>query len=413
MFDLKLTEAQEQLLRNQVIDANQPGAVLRDFRTVLDFVGTQGVKAVGKYNMLPIESIQELNQKLSRPLLLGAWKRPQLRSHPYLQGLHLLLRASGLSRVEGTGDQARLLVDAAMRARWDQLNATEQYFNLLEAWLCLGQPEMVGEKGGGWDTILSSCFRAWHFLPAAGKTFDIDHPQQVRIMGVQRSYYLLALMDLFGLLEVKHPDRPIQPWCPAGVGHTPFGDAVFTLLSPGAIDPEQLILDEETEEEDAAMVHLGAWQPLFKPYFPQWQHNLELPEVEFREGVYLFKVSLGKVWRRIAMPADATLDDLVGWILDSVDFGDDHLYEFTYRDEFGGKVAACDPRCEEEVSAADVLIGELPLGPGQSMKLLYDFGDNWEFGVKLESIEPPGKKLKAPRIMETHGKAPKQYPEWD
>src|SRR5207244_2314731 len=105
----KFTEAREQTLRDQVIDAGRPGAVLRDFRAVLDFVGTKGVKAGGKYNLLPIDALGELNRRLSRPLLLDL-KRPQLRSHPYLQGLHLLLRASGLSRVEGKGDKARLVV---------------------------------------------------------------------------------------------------------------------------------------------------------------------------------------------------------------------------------------------------------------------------------------------------------------
>ncbi len=47
----KLTTNQEQALCKQVIDADQPGPVLRDFRVLLDFLGTQGVKAAGKYNL--------------------------------------------------------------------------------------------------------------------------------------------------------------------------------------------------------------------------------------------------------------------------------------------------------------------------------------------------------------------------
>ena len=47
------------------------------------------------------------------------------------------------------------------------------------------------------------------------------------------------------------------------------------------------------------------------------------------------------------------------------------------------------------------------------MQLLYDFGDNWQFTVKLERIEPPGAKAKGPRILESHGKAPSQYPDWE
>jgi len=46
------------------------------------------------------------------------------------------------------------------------------------------------------------------------------------------------------------------------------------------------------------------------------------------------------------------------------------------------------------------------------MELTYDFGDNWTFTVKLDRIEHPDAKLKAPRILESHGKAPDQYSDW-
>jgi len=47
------------------------------------------------------------------------------------------------------------------------------------------------------------------------------------------------------------------------------------------------------------------------------------------------------------------------------------------------------------------------------MNLVYDFGDNWQFDVKLERIDPPNKRMKKPRVLEKHGKAPEQYPRWD
>ncbi|MGO9812649.1 MAG: IS1096 element passenger TnpR family protein [Isosphaeraceae bacterium] len=60
-----------------------------------------------------------------------------------------------------------------------------------------------------------------------------------------------------------------------------------------------------------------------------------------------------------------------------------------------------------------ILLGELPPQPGESMKLLYDFGDSWLFTIKLERVESPGAKVKAPRILESHGTAPAQYPDWE
>ena len=113
------------------------------------------------------------------------------------------------------------------------------------------------------------------------------------------------------------------------------------------------------------------------------------------------------------MPADATLDDLVGWILRSVDFEHDHLYEFRYRDRFGAEVQISAPECEEGPWTTDVHIGDLPLDPGHSMTLIYDFGDNWKFDVRLEGIDPPDKKHRSPRILAKHGESPQQYADWE
>ncbi len=404
----RLTDAQAQLLHTAVIDAERPGPVLHDFQMLLDFVGPEGCKAAGKYNLLPIDAIEELDQRLSRPLRL-ALKRPQLRSHPYLQGLHLLLRSSGLTRVTGSGERARLVVDPVLREQWDQLNPTERYFNLLEAWLRFGRAEMVGEQGSWLDEPLMKCLQAWQQIPAKGQRFDLDQPTYAYVMGIGREFYHLALMDLFGLMEVLRPTRPVKPWCPAGVKHLPLGDALWTLLAKHSLT-RLFGAEEEGEEEPDGF---GAWQPLFQPYFPEWLRNLEITAPALREGVFVFRVQLGDCWRRIAMRAEDTLDGLMGWILRSVKFDSDHLYSFTYRDQFGATVRANGPVTNEDLSTAEVRIGELPLEPGQSMSLVYDFGYNWQFNVKLERIESPG-KLKAPRILERKGKAPRQYPdsEW-
>jgi pRiA4b ORF-3-like protein len=413
MKALQFTKSREQVLRDQVIDDEGPGPVLRDFGTVLDFVGVPGVKAAGKYNLLPIEAIAELDARLSRSLRLEM-KRPQLRSHPYLWGLQLLLRASALSRVEGTGAQTRLLLDPSMLAQWNHLNATEQYFTLLEAWLRIGRAEMVGEQGGrSFGDLLLPCLQTWQHLPAKGERYDIKKPQYVYVSFIGREFYQLALMDLFGLVEVEQPPRGVTPWCPAAVQHTPFGDALFALLADRLLCKKH---DWFAEEDSSQPPRFGEWQPIFQPYFPEWCKNLHVPEIEQREGIFLFRVSLGKAWRRIALRDGDTVDDLVTWILKSVDFDSDHLYELRYRDPFGRTMRILHPYMAEQgdgPSGAEVSLGELPLLPSQSMTLVYDFGDNWHFDVKLEAIEPPEAKIKTPHILEKHGIAPEQYPSWE
>ena len=103
-IDPGFTALHEQTLCSQMFGDLSPGPILHDFQVVLDYLGTDGVKAAGKYNLLPIEAIPVLDERLARPLRLEL-RRPQLRSHPYLQGLHLLLRATGIVRIRGDWGQ--------------------------------------------------------------------------------------------------------------------------------------------------------------------------------------------------------------------------------------------------------------------------------------------------------------------
>jgi Plasmid pRiA4b ORF-3-like protein len=443
MKEYKLTDLHEQCLRDQVFSADKPGSVLGDFQRLLDFLGTDRVESSGKYNLLPIKLIGELDGLLYHPLDLDL-KRPQIRSHPYLHGLNLLLRASGLVRVDGAGSKAWLVVDPEMKVQWDALNPTERYFNLLEAWLLIGRAEMVGAESSRLDDLLSKCLRGWQALSRAEHRSEGDDFEVIYLTGFGRDFYLVALLDLFGLAEVKHPPRPIKQWYPAGVKLLPFGDAIFRLLAHGIDHPmcrvyallddvneaglsdveeegedenededDDEFASEDEDEDDWGEPSFGTWQPLFQPYFPEWRQNLTLPEREPFKGTLVFRVSLGTVWRLIAMPADRTLEDLVGWVLRSVKFDHDHLYKFVYRDSLGRVIQVRDPRAEEGPWSDSVSLGTLPLKLGDSMNLLYDFGDSWHFTIKLERVEPPGARIKTPSILEKHGKAPKQYPDWD
>jgi hypothetical protein len=335
--------------------------------------------------------------------------------------LNLLLRASGLARVHRSGAKARLVLDPAMLEQWDHLNPTEQYFQLLEAWLLFGRAEMVGERESFGGELIWTCYHAWNVIPAKGFRLDPVKSSEDHVPGFYGNHYLLALMDLFGLLTVEHFPRPVTPWRPARVQPAPFGDAVFTVLVSSR---RETLFDDDPSEEDEGddedqdepateMPHFGAWQPLFQPYFPEWRENLEFPHPEPKKGEFIFRVTLGKIWRRIAMPAETTLDDLVDMILRSMEFDDDHLYEFRYIDRMGAVATAGHPAMDEGPWADEITIGTLPLEPGQEMQLTYDFGDNWKFAVKLEKVEATDLKTKKPRVLESHGEAPEQYPDWD
>jgi len=49
------------------------------------------------------------------------------------------------------------------------------------------------------------------------------------------------------------------------------------------------------------------------------------------------------------------------------------------------------------------------VAPGASLELLYDFGAGWRFTIKLEKVAPKNAEIKAPKILEHHGKSPHQH----
>ncbi|NEQ55550.1 MAG: plasmid pRiA4b ORF-3 family protein, partial [Leptolyngbya sp. SIO3F4] len=203
-----------------------------------------------------------------------------------------------------------------------------------------------------------------------------------------------------------------------------WGEAMMQLMKQAYLDA-----DMSWQSETAMTLPFNELQPIFQPYFPDWQNALEIPRAPFRAGRYIFKVSLGKIWRRIAISGEATLAALSGLILESVGFDSDHLDQFIFTNEVGRKVFVTHPYADGDLVTTEVAIGSLPLSEGSTMEYVFDFGDWWEFTVQLEAIESPelntglqkAKKAKGRRpsqksvgeILERHGKSPEQYPDYD
>jgi len=150
--------------------------------------------------------------------------------------------------------------------------------------------------------------------------------------------------------------------------------------------------------------------------------------------VFIFKVALaGKksIWRKIAMLGNQTLDDLHEAIFDAFDRYDEHLYSF-YFPPLGTKKLAmskvrdyaeygCPTSCEDEgpfsnpdlPNAAETELSTLKLKPKQLFCYLFDFGDEWWHEITVEAVDAPEEKGKYPRVVESRGDAPPQYPDDD
>ena len=158
-----LSEAGKQLLRQQPITENSPGTILRDFQTMLELLQPDGMEVSGTNSLLPMKVLAGINQKLSHPIDIKL-SRPQQKSYPYINGLYLLLRASGLSQLTIQGKKQLLVIDAEVWRSWETLNPTERYFNLLEIWLRRSNAEILG----GYRDALGMLFRLltfWSRIP--------------------------------------------------------------------------------------------------------------------------------------------------------------------------------------------------------------------------------------------------------
>jgi hypothetical protein len=146
-------------------------------------------------------------------------------------------------------------------------------------------------------------------------------------------------------------------------------------------------------------------------------------------GGYFAPESANAVWREIEIAANQTLEELGNAIPLAFDFDDPHLWSFflsgrardheseyalySEPDLFGG------PRVR---AARRALIRDTPW-PGASGKkeflFLFDYGDEWHFGVKLLRQSPTVEAgARYPRVVAQQGEAPPQYPdpdeeEWD
>jgi hypothetical protein len=344
-----------------------------------------------------LKVLSELNSRLSHPIETKL-KRPVQKSYPYINGLYLLLRSSGIAQIRSLGKKQILVLDADTLESWSNLNLTERYFNLLEAWLIWGNNEILGEHQDSFGNLFR-CIQLWPRISDKGLKFPKYEYQH------DISYYPglhnVALLELFGLLSIKQgKPQEGKGWRIASLQRLPFGDALLQLLFP---------LEIRGELQDDVNVNFGKLQSHFQPFFPEWKHNLFVPKQGFTDGIYIFKVSIFQAWRRIAIPAKKPLAWLAETILDAFDFDYDHLYEFSYKDHFGRTIKIGHPYLETPPFADQVQIGNLSLEPGSKMTYLYDFGDNWKFDVQLEAINPPDNKIKKPKVLEIHRNAPQQY----
>ncbi|MEL6940995.1 MAG: hypothetical protein AAFO84_17610, partial [Cyanobacteria bacterium J06598_1] len=221
----QISEAETDLLTDQAVSETEPGTIVQDFQMLLETIGEKGLTVSGKRRQLPMKQLEAINQRLAEPIQIDL-KRPQQKSYPPIHGLYMLLKATGLVSIVGKGKQQRLMINPEPYEVWQQMNATERYCTLLEAWIVRSHGEMLGEPPS-FRSEGDSCLRDWPIFARKQKHSYGKGREDQEMLKYSPGYHNLALMALFGLVKIQSqkPEKG-KGWRIKSVEIVPFGAAL-------------------------------------------------------------------------------------------------------------------------------------------------------------------------------------------
>jgi hypothetical protein len=403
-----LTPDQIQCLKNQTFSDNEPGTLLKDFSSLLDFIGPGGIPVSGKNHLIAIKLLPQLNQLMSHPLDVTL-KRPQQKSFPHINGLYLLLRASGLTQIAFEKKAAKLMLDTKVFADWTSLNPMERYFALLHAWWLRGRADIIGEGDRGCENGLYGGLSFFQYALNDGLSLKEKKSNDLGYLRYSPGFHNIALMELFGFIRTEQ-DAALSGdnWPIVDISPTTWGHTLLNHFSEHITAFYKHFKDKSDDEM------IALWRSELKTYIPALEKDLKQPEAEeIPDSLCIFKVSLGSAYRKIAVPGITSLEALAGIILSAFKFDNDHLYEFVYKNRYGITERVVHPYVEnDERFTTDCVVGELPLHKGMELTFHFDFGDDWRFQLVVESIASNDSHCSGPTVIEQKGNPPEQYSDW-
>ena len=428
------------------ITEDEPTPVVRDFDTFLDAVEAPSAYLTKAKRALDRATLHALNG-LMRTHRTRTHARTDQERYPLLNMFQRICMSARLHVIDKVGGKLRMVPTAAL-AEFRKLTPAEKYVALLETlWSDCDWCEFIPHERTFGAALAAGYALALLDEAPVGRPVDPDAlAREKRIHAEPRSHTLLHLLSFFGFIDCVAEPVTGRPSILAYKGQvhvseltvTAFGSRFLRTLRterplwawnvhdemrfsawPGRVELVEEVVcegDEETGEdiEDEAEEELPPFFEAFVPLVAEGSLTRGMPRVarEPKKGTYVFRVSLGRIWRKIALSDEHTLDDLHLAIQEAFDFDNDHLYAFYMDTRRRSENCYSDPRGERPPYADDALLSQLDLFVGQSIRYLFDFGDCWEFDVSLLEIADRSHKG-GPEILAGKGESPEQYPQWD
>jgi len=376
-------------------------SIIDDFETFIEYARTSNIE-LSKNDIISIADCKKIYSMLSSKYIVTLSK-PIQKSYPDVVNLFILFRISGLGEITLKGNKVLLIVNPEMHEQWKNFSIWEKYFNLLALVHDHFSLEIMGEKSSFYDFTTGS--RMIEFYKAQKLLYD---KQRDYIYSSFEAKCFWILLSQFGFAEVIffEPEEG-QKNIIKEIIIKDWGKTLIPILKAIAFIPYNSNNSPDFDYTDL-------FKTVFMNSLPEVKNGFDINENSEIDGIFIFFVKLGSAQRTISISSDALLDDLCCYILNCFGFDYDHMYMVTLKDRLGSKIQyngcpdmsyANSPRTDE------ITLGELPLSIGSRMEYLYDFGDNWQFEIILESITPKPHGLQniEPKLLKSKGQSPEQY----
>jgi hypothetical protein len=387
---------------------------LSDFDKFLNYLATRDVTIGKATKYISTKLLFEINEIMSIKQEDVTPKSTQI-SYPMLHLFYRLVIESNLF-VEEKIKGGKLGLKATERVgMFKQLNEVEKYICLLEIlWVDCDFEKLEFQAYGDLDA-LKVLIRMEKFIKKkANKRILID--DSTRDISA-----LLLYLAYFGIMDVKSDEKTklkyniSKLFFVKEVILTPVGEKIIKILEKQRslnhwnIGLRREYGDWNTEFEEEFFI---PFQGIFEDI--EIEKTLPRMKIQFKEGVYTFKVSLDKdIWSKIQLSAHDTLHDLHNLIQEAFQFENDHMYSFFMDGKPWSKNEFKCPFDDEGVCADEVEIGELELIEKQRFLYIFDYGDDWRFNIEVFEIQNDDIEEFQGKIIESKGEPPKQYPHYD
>jgi len=379
--------------------------ILQDFEIFLDYISFSGIEISKKNHRICTEAVTELNKKISKNLKLDL-KQHNQSSYPHISSLILLYRATGFGEIKLVNDKFVLTINEDMHKQWRNLNETEKYFNLFITWICNGVPSIIGIEA---DFFLSSN-NLLQFMTGKHPDYIIQsETKSLKSVNYSVGTHNLTLLDMFGFVEIIDNSNELSnKWEIKELKFTQLGIYIFKLIK------EMLKKKSNEEFYSRATTPISiknSLQKTLKSLFKEYKSDMQLPIRIEIENDLVFKVRLGRVWRKISVPSNYSLNNFCDYIIDCFEFDHTHLYQISTKNRFGYIETYTHPEIDDDFygnpNSADYTLKSLHINAGTILDFTYDFGDNWQFEIFCEKVDTV--LSKKPRVIEKKGKTPEQY----